>query len=122
MGNGAEARTEDSEMPLNTTHFTHLAGETHFDAEMRERLEKGADLIELQFEFHGRGRAEAEVVKTIYGYSIRYVSGLHNFAIIHRRIPSYEDAVRIGTEWVEKAPQMRSLIVLNSAIPKSEEA
>jgi hypothetical protein len=109
-------------MPLNTTHFTRLAGETHFDEEMRQRLANGENLIDLQVEFHGRGRAEAEVVKTIYGYSVRYVSGLHGFGLILKGLKTYEEAVRLGTEWVGQSPNLRSLIVRNSAIPKTEAA
>jgi hypothetical protein len=102
---------------LNTTHYKHLAGNTSFDDEMRTRTTAGESLFTLQEEFFRRGRAEAEVVKTLNGYSVRYVSGLHDRAIIAKGCKSYEEAVLKGRAWVE-GDDRRSLIVRNSTIPK----
>ena len=103
---------------LNTEHFTRIAGGQDWDDEMRSRIDAGEDLIQLQMEFHGRGRQEAIIVDTLRGFSIRYVSGLFDRALIFKGIKSYDEAVRIGTEWVEKAPQIRSLIVRNSMLDR----
>jgi len=105
---------------LNTDHFTLLAGSTDWDDEMRRRREAGEDLVALQVEFHGRGRCEAEVVKTLNGYSVRYASGLSNFGLIFRGCKTYEEAVEKGTRWVEEDPSGRSLFVRNSDIPGKE--
>lgn len=103
---------------LNTQHFTYLAGTPEpWNTEMRSRIDQGESLVDLQVEFHGRGRCEAHVVKTLKGYSVRYASGLDNFGLLFRGCDSYEDAVQKGTEWVQEAPTFRALYVRNSDIP-----
>ena len=103
---------------LNNQHFSYLAGESEsWDDEMRARIAQGESLVDLQVEFHNRGRCEAHVVKTLKGYSVRYASGLDNFGILFRGCASYTEAVQKGTEWVQQAPTFRALYVRNTDIP-----
>tara|TARA_Y100000310_G_scaffold342380_1_gene445421 strand:- start:7675 stop:7998 length:324 start_codon:yes stop_codon:yes gene_type:complete len=103
---------------LNNTHFTNLAGNPEpWDDEMTDRRRDGEDLCDLQVDFHGRGRREAEVVKGMNGFYVRLVSGLNERQIVVRGWHSYDEAVRLGTEWAETDPVRRSLMVRNSNIP-----
>lgn len=48
------------------------------------------------------GIVEAEIVKSIYGYGLRYASGLNNFGIIARAQEiggSLEDAIAFAKSW-----------------------
>ena len=104
---------------MNTTHFTNLAGNsTPWDEEMARRVKAGEDLCDLQVEFHGRGRVEAEVVKTLKGYSVRYASGLMDRGLLFKGCNTYEEAVEKGTAWVAQAPDHRGLFVRNSDMPR----
>jgi hypothetical protein len=104
---------------LNTDYFTYLAGNPEpWNAEMRRRVDGGEDLVRLQVEFHGRGRLEAKVVDTIHGWSVRYATGLMDFGLLFRRLPTYAEAVRQGTAWVNQDPDNRALFVRNDRIPE----
>jgi hypothetical protein len=55
---------------------------------------------------------EAELVKSIYGYSVRYASGVHNFGLLaSSRMGvvdgTLEDAERWAREWQGEDPQRR---------------
>lgn len=103
---------------LNKTHFTNLAGNPQpWDAEMITRTSAGDDICAVQVDFHERGRREAEVVKGQGGFYPRLTSGLNEQQIIVRGWFTYDEAVRLGTEWVEADPTNRSLHVRNSNIP-----
>lgn len=54
-----------------------------------------------------RGIIGAEVVETIYGFSLRYDSGLQNFGIIVRRIPTLEAAHEAARSWVAQDSSKR---------------
>lgn len=59
-----------------------------------------------------RGFCEAEIVKSIYGYYVRYASGLNDFAILagtrSRQVNgTLEDAIRWSKEWVSQDPSRR---------------
>lgn len=104
---------------MNAAYFTYLAGNSEsWDAEMARRVAAGENLCALQIEFHGRGRCEAEVVKTLNGWSVRYASGLNNFGLLFRGCQTYEEAVAKGTAWVEQTPDHRALFVRNSDMPE----
>jgi hypothetical protein len=67
-------------------------------------------LCAFQSEMSRRGYIGAEIVKSIYGYGLRYSSGLQNFAIIagaRETGGTYEDAVRYATEWQQREPAQR---------------
>lgn len=59
-----------------------------------------------------RGYLGAELVKSIYGYSVRYDSGLQNWGILAgsrsgQLDGSFEDAVRWAKRWQENDPTRR---------------
>lgn len=64
-------------------------------------------LVPWQQEISRRGILGAEIVKTIYGYSLRYDSGLQNFGIITGRIGTLEQAENIAREWIAREPAKR---------------
>lgn len=75
------------------------------------RLNSG-QLCDLQRDLNRAGFLEASIVKSIYGYSVRYASGLQNFDIIAsaRRGQldgTFEDAVRYARAWAAEDPDRR---------------
>lgn len=61
-------------------------------------------LCRWQSECYRRGVLGVEIVRSIYGYSVRYDSGLANFGLLassrHGELDgTFEDAVRYATEW-----------------------
>ncbi len=104
---------------LNTEHFTYLAGNSEeWDDEMARRVADGEDLCSLQVECHGRGRLEAEVVKTLKGWSVRYATGLMDFGLLFKGCKTFKEAVSKARRWVEDDPDRRAAFVRNGVIPK----
>lgn len=73
---------------------------------------KSEQLCELQRERSSRGIEGAEIVKSNYGHSVRYDSGLQNFGLLAssrcRQVDgSLEDAIRWVNAWVAKDPTRR---------------
>ena len=106
---------------LNTAHFTLLAGEPEpWDAEIRDARGPGFSLTEMQVDQHQRGRRSAQLVKTMYGWSVRFASGLDNNAILfgsrqtHERGEdcSIETAIRFGIQWANECPDSREFFAL----------
>lgn len=69
-------------------------------------------LCALQRKQASRGILGAEIVKSIYGYSVRYDSGLQNWGLLAsakaRQIDgSYDAALKWVTEWVAQSPTTR---------------
>lgn len=68
-------------------------------------------LCELQRKRAGRGIIEVEIVKSIYGFSVRYASGLHNFGILRSARgaadASPEAAIQFCKDWVAADPTRR---------------
>lgn len=59
-------------------------------------------LCEWQRSEARHGIVEAEIVKSMYGYGLRYASGLHDFGIIARAAEiggSLEDAIAFAKSW-----------------------
>jgi hypothetical protein len=115
---------------LNTEHFILLAGNPHaWDEEIRQRCRSGSvagtfqsqDLCSLQVEQAGRGRLSAHLVLSIYGWSVRYASGLQDFGIL-RRADSFDPASALywGCQWVSVDPDSRELYVSRSEIERAE--
>ncbi len=70
------------------------------------------DLCKLQVAEAGRGILGAEIVKSLYGCSVRYDSGLQNWGIIAgcrngSLDGSYEAAVEYAKKWVAQDPTRR---------------
>ena len=78
----------------------------------REHCFKSEPLCAWQSECYRRGVRGVELVKSIYGFSVRYDSGLDNFGLLAgsrdgQLDGSFEDAVRFATEWVNDDPAHR---------------
>lgn len=84
----------------------------------REKLPRGAHgfasdaLCDWQVAVARRGYREAELVKSIYGWSVRAASGLENFALLascraSQVDGSFEDAVRWARAWAAQDPARR---------------
>ena len=97
-------------------HFVTLAGSQKWDDEIRKlEIERGHSIVQVQEDQHRRGRAEATLVETMTRWSIRYLSGLYNRAIIfggRSESPlTKEQAIQKGIDWVNQDPENRSLSV-----------
>lgn len=73
-------------------------------------------LCEFHHSLDRRGILGAQLVKSIYGWSVRYDSGLQNFGIIAgsrsgQLDGTYEDAVRYAQYWVDLDPTRRYVSV-----------
>jgi len=110
--------------------FTHLviAGQglyAQLQAETEARVPKIGNLYEsealctLQQEQGRRGILGAHLIPSLYGWSLRYDSGLENFALIagSRRGDldgSYADCARAAKNWVDADPARRYAWVMES--------
>jgi hypothetical protein len=110
---------------LDPAHFTIVAGHEAVAASRasqdRHVVDGGESLVRWQ-EQEGSRWIGAEIVKSIYGYGLRYASGLQGFAVIfghHDRgyDGTYETAVRYAQWWVDLDPEHRYVFVRNSALP-----
>lgn len=66
-----------------------------------------------------RGFIEAELVESIYGWSVRYASGLHGFALLASARASAvdgsrADAERWAAEWVAEDPAHRFVTAMTA--------
>lgn len=98
-----------------------VAGDELFDAlEAEQRAtvpETGRgfaseQLCKLQCKQAKRGILGAEIVKSNYGYSVRYDSGLQNWGLLASSKSgqlngTFEDAVRYVRDWVAQDPDRR---------------
>jgi hypothetical protein len=68
-------------------------------------------LCKVQERQAGRGLTGIHIVKSMYGYSVRYDSGLQNFGLLRAargsRDPSFEAAVEFCRDWVAAHPECR---------------
>jgi hypothetical protein len=77
-----------------------------------EQYFESESLCRWQSECYRRGVRGVELVKSIYGFSVRYDSGLADFGLLAgardgQLDGSFEDAVRFATEWVNEDPAHR---------------
>lgn len=98
-----------------------VAGEALVDAltaETKARCELNAygynsdQLCQLQRERAGHGIIGVEIVKSMYGYSVRYDSGLQDFGLLagcrNKQLNgTLEDAERYTRNWVAQEPTKR---------------
>jgi len=106
---------------LNNNAFVVLAGNpSKWDEEIRTRCAPGGvsgtfkseDLCSMQIDQHHRGRRSAELVTTIYGYSVRMASGIDGRAILFGgrslgRKVSREEAIEFGKKWANESLETR---------------
>lgn len=77
-----------------------------------EHCYESKPLCQWQSDVHYRGYRGAELVKSIYGWSVRSDSGMENFCLIYSSRAgqvdgTFEDAVRAAQEWVDENPGKR---------------
>jgi hypothetical protein len=103
---------------LNTTHFVKIAGTNSWDDEMRERIANGENLCQLQEEFSDRGHRSISLVRSLYGWYLRYTSGLQDRGIVlhNRGSLSKAEVVEWGRAWVAEDPQHREFIALRDDV------
>lgn len=87
-----------AEREQNVPHSTKPGMERYFES---------SPLCAWQSEVFSRGYRGAELVKSIYGWSVRSDSGMDNFCLLASSRQgqldgSYEDAVRYAKEWAEQ--------------------
>lgn len=90
---------------MDKTHFTVVAG---FKAEADHAKALAEAVTRAGFHLPNWQLREdkwvaAEIVETVYGYGMRYASGLHNFGIIAdaRYLGTLDKALQYAQEWVE---------------------
>lgn len=68
-------------------------------------------LCRVQMQQAGRGLQGAQIVKSMYGYSVRYDSGLQDWGLLRRagssRDPSFAAAIDFCRRWVAEDPTHR---------------
>lgn len=115
-------------MAINTRYRTLAGNSKVWDDETLAKTRPGGwggtrdseDLCRVQVDQHRRGRREATVWQTIFGFALGYVSNLDNRAVIRggRNEPNLtkEEAIRLGIEWANEDPDRRALIVLDTEL------
>lgn len=104
---------------LNDRDFLLLAGQPKsWDDETRRRCRPGRgsntvnseDLIKVHVEQHQRGRREAQLVRTIYGWSVRYASTIDNCALLfpgENAPATLAECILWGRAWADEDPANR---------------
>ncbi len=110
---------------LNTEYFVVLAGNPEpWDLDLKARMAKvkahaaiyggctDDTLCAIQVEQFTKGRRSAELVATIYGYSVRSATNLDNRQILFGgrqlgRKVSKEEAIEFGKKWANEDPKNR---------------
>lgn len=108
---------------LNTKFFTLIAGNpTKWDEETQKLVDDNnmKGLVSLQESQAARGRLSAHLIRSMYGWTVRYASGLQNFGLLHSSKSSdIRKAVEFGVEWANQDPQNREFYVSNIEIEKA---
>lgn len=109
-------------MTNSSTPRAIIAGKAVYEAQKSRKLaalgEKPAygfpseDLCAWQIAESRRGIIEAEIVESLYGYSVRYASGIYNFGLIAssraREVDgSIESAIAYAKRWQSADPERR---------------
>ena len=96
---------------LEGKEFNIIAGLDVIEQIRKERKTKHYDLITHQVKIADRGILGVELVESVYGWTVRYDSGLQNWGILSRAAgrsdPSYKGAVRFAKEWQSMDPNKR---------------
>ena len=116
---------------LNTNAFLLLAGDPeHWDSETILRCRPGSqtgthnssDLCALQVEQAARGQRSAVMYESIYGWTVRYASGLQGRAILFSsKDHDPKKAYEWGCEWANSDPSNREFYVSRSDVDRSEQ-
>ena len=110
---------------LNTEHFVTLGGNpTRWDAEMALLPDRGTSLCELQESQSKRGYLPAVLVESIYGWGVRYASGLQGHGILLRSRDSSDksraNAIAWGKRWAEEDPDHREFYASKRDLEKED--
>ena len=109
---------------LNTEHFKTLAGNSaKWDEEMRNLPDRGESLCRLQESQSARGYLPAMLVESIYGWGVRYASGLQDFGILVRSQDlggSRAAAIAWGITWANDDPNHREFYARKSDLEKED--
>lgn len=100
-----------------------IAGQEVYDAAAAERTAaveasgiafgqgRSEVLCRVQERQAGRGLTGVHIVRSMYGFSVRYDSGLQNFALLRSARgssdPSLAAAIRFCADWVAQSPTNR---------------
>jgi hypothetical protein len=93
-----------------------IAGQALYDALQAEKARRcrrnAEDLCRVQEEIARRGIVGAQLVQSIYGWGVRYDSGLQNWGLIAssraKQVDgTLEDAERFALAWVAEDPARR---------------
>ena len=80
------------------------------------RMKHGEYLTDIQEDQHRRGKREAELLRSIYGWTVRSGSGLDNFGIMYIPIQALPDkgfteALKWGCDWANEQPEDREFYI-----------
>lgn len=98
-------------------NFYNMAGDgAKWREEMKSLPNRGEALIALQRKQHSRGVTKADMTLSIYGWVLRYASGLNGFSIIRKlNTNNARVAVKAAEEWVKGRESHRSVFVRGTA-------
>jgi len=104
---------------INIYHYDLLAGNPGaWDEETINRCHVGSEpLTTIQVEQHKRGRRSAHLIKSAYGWTVRYASGLDDFRILRKGFELREDAITFGIAWANEKPDSREFFASKSDLP-----
>ena len=78
-------------------------------------------LCQVQREQSARGRREAMLIRSMYGWTLRYASGLQGWEIIDSsRNHNPTTALEVALNWVKGNPELRSVYVNTDEIDRCE--
>jgi hypothetical protein len=90
---------------MDPKHFIIIAGRDvidQLDAEKDERVGRGEDLPAVQVAQARRGYLGAQLVRSMYGWSVRYDSGLQNWDLLaSTRQGTLDGSLKAAVEWAE---------------------
>jgi hypothetical protein len=103
---------------LTPEHFDVLAGHDVVESirASRAAVRGDDDLCARQRADARRGVLGVEVCKTLKGYSVRYDSGLQNWGLVARSLPTFDDAAEVARQWATADPAHRYAWVRRSAL------
>jgi len=102
---------------INRTDFILLAGQPDKqDAETVTRMKQGEYLTDIQEDQHRRGKREAELQRSMYGWTVRSGNGLDGFAIMYtpgqsRPDKGFAEALMWGRAWANQRPEDREFYI-----------
>jgi len=100
-------------MARNAEFITFAGNIEAWEAEIAEGVAQGEDLSRMQERQNARGRSIVELVRSLYGWTVRDAMGFTGRAIRYKAT-SFDDAVRWCREWVAADEDSREAFVRRS--------